>query len=63
MPASSASPELKAMVFCVVDQRLVAREPLRQTPPRAVRRVSRQPAMSASMFARKVSPPSCRGKR
>eukprot|EP00969_Alexandrium_andersonii_P041775 1832013-Alexandrium_andersonii.AAC.1 len=32
MPASSASPELKAMVFCVVDKCLMACNPLTHTP-------------------------------
>eukprot|EP00969_Alexandrium_andersonii_P146144 6463628-Alexandrium_andersonii.AAC.1 len=33
IPACSASPELKAMVFWVVDQRLMARRPRTRTPP------------------------------
>eukprot|EP00969_Alexandrium_andersonii_P280961 12421778-Alexandrium_andersonii.AAC.1 len=33
MPASSAAPELSAMVFCVGDQRVVVCAPRTQTPP------------------------------
>eukprot|EP00969_Alexandrium_andersonii_P147195 6508535-Alexandrium_andersonii.AAC.1 len=33
IPASSASPELKAMVFWVVGQCLTARNPRTRTPP------------------------------
>eukprot|EP00969_Alexandrium_andersonii_P132586 5862842-Alexandrium_andersonii.AAC.1 len=48
MPASSASPELKAMVFCVVDRCLMARAPRTHTPPHVERRVRRHPAKSVS---------------
>eukprot|EP00969_Alexandrium_andersonii_P202349 8941038-Alexandrium_andersonii.AAC.1 len=48
MPASSASPELNAMVFCVVDQRLMARMPLTHTPQLVDLRVRRHPAKSVS---------------
>eukprot|EP00969_Alexandrium_andersonii_P003319 142270-Alexandrium_andersonii.AAC.1 len=39
MPASSASPELKAMVFCVVGHCVTARNPLTRAPPQVDRRV------------------------
>eukprot|EP00969_Alexandrium_andersonii_P230944 10199118-Alexandrium_andersonii.AAC.1 len=45
-PASSASLELKAMVFCVVDQCLMARKPRMRTHPRVNRRASKRPAKS-----------------
>eukprot|EP00969_Alexandrium_andersonii_P099741 4399920-Alexandrium_andersonii.AAC.1 len=48
IPASSASPELKAMVFCVDDQCLMACILLIHTPPLVDRRVSRHPAKSVS---------------
>eukprot|EP00969_Alexandrium_andersonii_P251083 11097755-Alexandrium_andersonii.AAC.1 len=48
MPASSACPELKAMVFCVVDQCLMARRPRTHTPPQVDRRVRKHPAKSMS---------------
>eukprot|EP00969_Alexandrium_andersonii_P329606 14565548-Alexandrium_andersonii.AAC.1 len=48
IPASSAPPELKAVVFCVVDQCLMARMPLMHTPPLVDLRVRRHPAKSAS---------------
>eukprot|EP00969_Alexandrium_andersonii_P014947 653506-Alexandrium_andersonii.AAC.1 len=62
MPASSASPELKAMVFWVVDQRLMACWPRTHTPPHVDRRVRRHPVKSASTNARRVAPSSCHGK-
>eukprot|EP00969_Alexandrium_andersonii_P008484 370247-Alexandrium_andersonii.AAC.1 len=48
IPASSASPELKAMVFWVIDQCLMACCPRTRTPPHVDLRVSRHPAKSAS---------------
>eukprot|EP00969_Alexandrium_andersonii_P347477 15363436-Alexandrium_andersonii.AAC.1 len=48
MPANSASPEFKAMVFWVVDQRLMACRPRTHTPPHVDRRVRRHPAKSVS---------------
>eukprot|EP00969_Alexandrium_andersonii_P095606 4223904-Alexandrium_andersonii.AAC.1 len=48
IPASSASPELKAMVFCVVDQCLMACMPPTHTPPLVDLRVRRHPAKSVS---------------
>eukprot|EP00969_Alexandrium_andersonii_P298843 13210552-Alexandrium_andersonii.AAC.1 len=48
IPASSASPELKALVFCVVDQCLMARIPLTHTPPLVDLRVGKRPAKSVS---------------
>eukprot|EP00969_Alexandrium_andersonii_P367579 15471024-Alexandrium_andersonii.AAC.1 len=46
MPASSASPELRAMVFWVVDQCLMARVPRAHTPPHVDLRVRRHPTKS-----------------
>eukprot|EP00969_Alexandrium_andersonii_P365949 15467366-Alexandrium_andersonii.AAC.1 len=48
MLASSASPELKAMVFGVVDQCLMACAPRTHTPPHAERRVCKHPTKSVS---------------
>eukprot|EP00969_Alexandrium_andersonii_P255556 11296549-Alexandrium_andersonii.AAC.1 len=42
MPASTASPELSAMVFCVVDQCLSVRRPSAQTPLLVDHRAARQ---------------------
>eukprot|EP00969_Alexandrium_andersonii_P331007 14630833-Alexandrium_andersonii.AAC.1 len=61
MPASSASPELKAMVFCMVDQCLMARSPRMHTHPQADRRVRKRPAKSVSTYARRGAPSSCHG--
>eukprot|EP00969_Alexandrium_andersonii_P347553 15366817-Alexandrium_andersonii.AAC.1 len=61
-PANSASPELKAMVFWVVDQCSMARCPRMRAPPRVGRRARRRPAKSASTYARRVAPSSCHGK-
>eukprot|EP00969_Alexandrium_andersonii_P018365 802997-Alexandrium_andersonii.AAC.1 len=47
-PASSASPELSAAVFRVVDQRFSARRPRTETPLLVGRRAVRHPAKSAS---------------
>eukprot|EP00969_Alexandrium_andersonii_P151107 6681301-Alexandrium_andersonii.AAC.1 len=63
IPASSASPELKAMVFWVVDQCLMAREPRTHTPPHVDLRVRRRPAKSVSTYVRRVAPSSRHGKR
>eukprot|EP00969_Alexandrium_andersonii_P055260 2435063-Alexandrium_andersonii.AAC.1 len=46
MPANSASPELSAMVFCVVDQCFMVRTPHTQAPPRVDRRVRKHLAKS-----------------
>eukprot|EP00969_Alexandrium_andersonii_P294846 13032607-Alexandrium_andersonii.AAC.1 len=62
IPASSASPELKAMVFWVVDQCLMARAPRMRTPPHVDRRVGRRPAKSVSTYVRRAAPSSCHGK-
>eukprot|EP00969_Alexandrium_andersonii_P356317 15446293-Alexandrium_andersonii.AAC.1 len=62
MPASSASPELNAMVFCALDQCFKARKPRVYTPPRVDRRASRRPAKSASTYARRAAPSPCHGK-
>eukprot|EP00969_Alexandrium_andersonii_P217576 9611123-Alexandrium_andersonii.AAC.1 len=62
MPASSASPELKAMVFSVVDQCLVARVPRTHTPPHVERRARRRPAKSVPTYTRRGTPSSCHGK-
>eukprot|EP00969_Alexandrium_andersonii_P108050 4767172-Alexandrium_andersonii.AAC.1 len=43
-PPSSASPELSAIVFCVVGQCLMVCTPRRQTPPHVDRRARRRPA-------------------
>eukprot|EP00969_Alexandrium_andersonii_P047109 2067079-Alexandrium_andersonii.AAC.1 len=48
MPASSASPELKAMVFCVVDHCLMSRAPRTRAPPHVEPRVRKHPAKSVS---------------
>eukprot|EP00969_Alexandrium_andersonii_P135200 5980813-Alexandrium_andersonii.AAC.1 len=48
IPASSASPELRAIVFWVVDKCLITREPHRAASPQVERRVVRQPAKSVS---------------
>eukprot|EP00969_Alexandrium_andersonii_P184266 8141757-Alexandrium_andersonii.AAC.1 len=61
-PASPASPELKAMVFCVVDQCLTARKPLAHAPPQIDRRARKRPAKSVSAYARRGAPSPCRGK-
>eukprot|EP00969_Alexandrium_andersonii_P088899 3923526-Alexandrium_andersonii.AAC.1 len=47
-PASSASAELRAIVFWVVDQRLIVREPHMAAPPQVERRAAAQPAKSVS---------------
>eukprot|EP00969_Alexandrium_andersonii_P309789 13690778-Alexandrium_andersonii.AAC.1 len=62
MPASSASPGLKAIVFWAVDQCLMARIPRGHTPPHVDRLVSRRPAKSVSANARRMAPSSCHGK-
>eukprot|EP00969_Alexandrium_andersonii_P323179 14279788-Alexandrium_andersonii.AAC.1 len=62
MPASSASPELSAIVFCVVDQCLMARAPRAQTPPHVDRPARRHPAKSVFTNARIAAPSSCHGK-
>eukprot|EP00969_Alexandrium_andersonii_P005110 221831-Alexandrium_andersonii.AAC.1 len=59
MPASSASPELSAIVFCVVGQCLTAPAPRAQTPPHVDRRARKHPAKSVSTNAR-IAAPSCR---
>eukprot|EP00969_Alexandrium_andersonii_P034160 1493814-Alexandrium_andersonii.AAC.1 len=46
IPADSASPELKAMVFRVMDQHFLVCCPRRHTPPHVDRRVRKQPAKS-----------------
>eukprot|EP00969_Alexandrium_andersonii_P158334 6995537-Alexandrium_andersonii.AAC.1 len=48
MPPRSAPPELSAIVFCVVDQRLMVRTPRRQNPPHVDRRARKHPAKSVS---------------
>eukprot|EP00969_Alexandrium_andersonii_P109162 4815895-Alexandrium_andersonii.AAC.1 len=53
MPANSASPELRAMVFCAVDQCLMARSPRTRTPPQVDRRVREHPAKSVSTYTRR----------
>eukprot|EP00969_Alexandrium_andersonii_P072449 3196837-Alexandrium_andersonii.AAC.1 len=62
MPAKSASPELSAIVFCVVSQCLMARAPRAQTPPHVDRRARMHPAKSVSTNARIATPSSCHGK-
>eukprot|EP00969_Alexandrium_andersonii_P249809 11040272-Alexandrium_andersonii.AAC.1 len=62
MPANSASPELSAIVFCVVGQCLTACAPRVQTPPHVERLARRHPAKSASTNARMAAPSSCQGK-
>eukprot|EP00969_Alexandrium_andersonii_P117219 5184424-Alexandrium_andersonii.AAC.1 len=62
MPANSASPELSAIVFCEMGQRLTARTPHIQTPPHAERLVRRHPAKSVSTKVRMAAPSSCQGK-
>eukprot|EP00969_Alexandrium_andersonii_P000491 21051-Alexandrium_andersonii.AAC.1 len=62
MPASSASPELRAMVFCVVDQCLMVWDPHMAAPPRVERRVDMQPAKSASVYTIMPGSPFCHGK-
>eukprot|EP00969_Alexandrium_andersonii_P263652 11653315-Alexandrium_andersonii.AAC.1 len=61
-PANSASPDLKAMVFCAVDQRVTAHNPRAHAPPR-VDRLAAHPAKSASTYARRMAPSPCHGKR
>eukprot|EP00969_Alexandrium_andersonii_P177611 7854255-Alexandrium_andersonii.AAC.1 len=61
MPANSASPELEAMVFCVVDRCLRARSA--RKPPRVDRLACEHPAKSASTYAWRVAPSSRHGKR
>eukprot|EP00969_Alexandrium_andersonii_P007909 344411-Alexandrium_andersonii.AAC.1 len=63
MPASSASPELGAMVFWVADQCLVRCWPRTRTPPRVDLRARKHPAMFASTYAWMAAPSSCHGKR
>eukprot|EP00969_Alexandrium_andersonii_P155239 6862908-Alexandrium_andersonii.AAC.1 len=62
MPASSAPPELSAMVFCVADQCFNVCCPHTHTPPLVDRRAVRHPATSVSTYARLASPASCQGK-
>eukprot|EP00969_Alexandrium_andersonii_P319302 14105545-Alexandrium_andersonii.AAC.1 len=62
MPASSASPELNAMVFWVGDQCLTACEPRTHTPPHAERLARKRPAKSVSTHTRREAPSSCHGK-
>eukprot|EP00969_Alexandrium_andersonii_P015442 675109-Alexandrium_andersonii.AAC.1 len=62
MPANSASPELSAIVFCVVGQCLTARAPRMQTPPHVGRLVRRHPAKSVSTNVRITAPSSSQGK-
>eukprot|EP00969_Alexandrium_andersonii_P157819 6974940-Alexandrium_andersonii.AAC.1 len=62
MPANSTSPELSAIVFCVVGQRFMVCTPRTQTPPRVDRRVRKRPAKSASTNARIEAPSACQGK-
>eukprot|EP00969_Alexandrium_andersonii_P170659 7544745-Alexandrium_andersonii.AAC.1 len=62
IPARSASPELKAMVFWVDDQCSMACWPRMHTPPHVGRRVSKHPAKPAPTYARRVAPSSCHGK-
>eukprot|EP00969_Alexandrium_andersonii_P334549 14784557-Alexandrium_andersonii.AAC.1 len=62
MPANSASQELSAIVFCVVDQCLTVRAPRMPTPPRVDRRARRHPATSASAKIQIPTPSSCQGK-
>eukprot|EP00969_Alexandrium_andersonii_P217491 9606898-Alexandrium_andersonii.AAC.1 len=62
MPASSASPELRAMVFRVFDKFLMACKPRARTPPRVDLRVRKHPAKSVSKYAPRVAPSSCHGK-
>eukprot|EP00969_Alexandrium_andersonii_P108979 4807466-Alexandrium_andersonii.AAC.1 len=61
MPASSASPELSATVFCVVDQCLMACAPRTQTPPHVDRRARRRPAKPVFTNVRTAAPSSCQG--
>eukprot|EP00969_Alexandrium_andersonii_P343421 15179750-Alexandrium_andersonii.AAC.1 len=61
-PASTASPEFSAIVFCVVDQCLMVCTPRAQTPPQVDRRARRRPAKSVSASARAPAPSSCQGK-
>eukprot|EP00969_Alexandrium_andersonii_P061933 2730202-Alexandrium_andersonii.AAC.1 len=63
IPASSASRELKEMVFWVVVQCLMACCPRMHTPPHVDLRASKHPAKSASTYARRVAPSSCHGMR
>eukprot|EP00969_Alexandrium_andersonii_P311676 13772276-Alexandrium_andersonii.AAC.1 len=56
MPANSASPELSAIVFCVVDQCLTVCSPRTQTPPHVERLVRRHPAKSVSTNVRMAAP-------
>eukprot|EP00969_Alexandrium_andersonii_P051890 2279082-Alexandrium_andersonii.AAC.1 len=62
MPASSASPELRAMVFWVVDQSLIVREPHMAAPPLVERRVDMHPAKSVSVYTVMHWSPFCHGK-
>ena len=61
-PASSASPELNAMTFCVVAQCLITWAPRQQMPPEVDLRVVMQPAKSVSTQARRSRQSSCQGK-
>eukprot|EP00969_Alexandrium_andersonii_P344018 15205366-Alexandrium_andersonii.AAC.1 len=62
LPASSASPGLSAIVFCVVDQCLMVCTPRMQTPPHVDRRARRHQAKSVSTNVRITAPSSCQGK-
>eukprot|EP00969_Alexandrium_andersonii_P216969 9583394-Alexandrium_andersonii.AAC.1 len=62
MPANSASPELSAMVFCVVDQCLVICTPTHADPLHVDRRVRKHPATSVSTNVRISATSSCQGK-
>eukprot|EP00969_Alexandrium_andersonii_P218762 9662112-Alexandrium_andersonii.AAC.1 len=62
MPASSASPKLSAMVFCIADHGFSVRRPRAHAPPLVGRRAARHPAKSVSTYARIAAPASCQGK-
>eukprot|EP00969_Alexandrium_andersonii_P093158 4113383-Alexandrium_andersonii.AAC.1 len=62
MPASSASPELRAMVFWVVGQCLMVWDPHTAAPPLVERRVDMHPAKSVSVYTTSSGSPFCHGK-
>eukprot|EP00969_Alexandrium_andersonii_P238897 10545958-Alexandrium_andersonii.AAC.1 len=56
MAANSASPDLSAIVFCVVGQCLTVCTPRMQTPPHVERLAHRHPAKSVSTNVRMAAP-------
>eukprot|EP00969_Alexandrium_andersonii_P058744 2589029-Alexandrium_andersonii.AAC.1 len=62
-PTSSSAPELEAMVFRVVGQRLTARNPLARTPPQGGLPSAQAPDKISPHTRAEGGPSLCRGKR